>query len=152
MAKHILFLDDSDERHAVMEKSFPDEVYPAATLAQFADALERCGKIDEVWLDHDLGAHDGGVSETCFSGFAAALLLTALPRHRREDIRRVRIHSWNPTGARRMMDVLEAHNFPVIYNPFSHSSDGEADNLERAYRRDEFDHLYHTKKACRDPG
>lgn len=139
----ILFLDDSPERHAVMKEAYPDYL-PAYNLAQFCAILEGPEEVSEVWLDHDLGAHDGGVSDTPFSGLTAALILTTQKRRMP-----VRVHSWNPVGAERMVEVLEEACFDVHYDPFSHSSDGfPGDENDRSWRLYMFDQARDLESEC----
>jgi CheY-like chemotaxis protein len=120
----ILFLDDSPQRTEVF-------LQLAAMAGQKCDAVstydEACDAIraqvyDCVYLDHDLndfgkrsvlaGAY-GGVELT---GTDVCMFITGLKPERRPKA--AVIHSMNPAGARRMVDILTELEIPTAYQPF----------------------------------
>lgn len=76
----------------------------AQTNAQ-AVALLATGDVVEASLDHDLGMENGLVlvKWMCEAGYVPE---------------KVTIHSWNPSGARRMAAVLEDHGHRCVVEPF----------------------------------
>jgi hypothetical protein len=85
-----------------------DAVY-ARTSAQGIDVLQSClehgQRVDELWLDYNLGRGD--------TGAVVVAWLVAQGQPMRELVERVYVHSSDPGGARRMMAELAAAGFVV---------------------------------------
>lgn len=87
-----LWLDD--------ERPVPDESWTLASTCEEAIELLKTGKVEEVSLDHDLGAaKETGYQVACFIEEAAA-------RGTIPVIRRMAVHSANPVGRQRMKQAL----------------------------------------------
>jgi hypothetical protein len=113
---NILFLDDDRERHAAFRATHPnDTIYATWTFAEFFRTLisiSPAGSFDEVHLDHDIGDVDFHGN-----GQLAAHALALLPAEQRPA--RVHIHSWNMTGALRMMEILKNAGYNPTWEPFN---------------------------------
>jgi hypothetical protein len=109
----ILILDDNLDRHNGFRKALSDHVLTHVyTHNQAVKALEDNPAFDLVYLDHDIGDLQDGDKDDYgrdLTGHDVALFMvrvldaTKLPEE-------VIIHSWNPVGARSMLQVLQ----PVV--------------------------------------
>ncbi len=117
----ILFLDDDDLRHelfAEQAKSGGHQAFHAHSIGEF-DGLVDLHDFDEVWLDHDLNdfQYDSLTADMYgegeLDGRAAAHTLKNLLPERRP--KKVVIHSWNPTGAERMAEILREGGFTDVF-------------------------------------
>lgn len=105
----------------------PDETWVwARTLQAGKDVLQHF-EIDECSLDHDLGLHDieeaaieadpellfgrGVASETGLD------LVHWMIEHKRVPPV-VRVHSWNPEGARNMANALNRHGYDCVIDAY----------------------------------
>jgi hypothetical protein len=70
----------------------------------------RRSRLDELWLDHDLGEND-----TIWP--VVELLERAAFEEKPFDIGQILIHSANPAGARKMAQALERWAYPVRLVP-----------------------------------
>lgn len=130
----ILILDDDDARHRRFQQWFAGyDVTHAFTMDQFRRALEGESPFDYIFLDHDLNDHhyrstasvDGdrieGFVGPCtweLTGLDAADDVCALPFEKFPG--HVVVHSWNPDGARKMVDVLRSTGVPTtrwVFDP-----------------------------------
>ena len=117
-----LVLDDDEERHTKFESLLggpKNSVTHVYNLRNFIAEI-TVNVFDVIFLDHDLydfkDLPDGSHVE--FTGYDAAKALSLLPIANRP--RQVFVHSWNPDGARRMMDCLKDNNFNVtrwVFDP-----------------------------------
>lgn len=118
MTIRALVLDDSDERHTRFAASLSGvcELTHARLFSEFTAALRQ--RFDVVYLDHDLGDEIdqekipgmyGG--DRVVDGTDAAALLCDLPAALRPS--RVVVHSWNWSGAQRMMKALRDADYAV---------------------------------------
>jgi hypothetical protein len=101
----ILFLDDDLDRHSKFtEASAGSEVTFVHSVAQAVEALTT-EQFDIAFLDHDL---DGRVfvEEVEGTGTQVAEYIAGMPCETRPRI--VIVHSMNPYGAQRMMNILRA--------------------------------------------
>lgn len=99
----ILFLDDDLDRHSKFtEASNGSEVTFVHGVAQAIEALST-DQFDIAFLDHDL---DGRVfvEESEGTGTEVAEYIAKMPAENRPRI--VIVHSMNPYGAQRMMNIL----------------------------------------------
>jgi len=88
---------------------------PAGVARSSAAGVEllhrhRWSRLDELWLDHDLGE-----SDTIWP--VVELLERAAFEENPLDIRQILIHSANPAGARKMAQALERWAYPVRLVP-----------------------------------
>lgn len=97
----ILFLDDEQARHDRIVQIYDGEtglsLNRVFTYNMFEMLLNAMSPLDIIYLDHDLGDTKTGED--------AALLIAALPPEKRP--KEVRVHSFNPVGARRIIQVLQ---------------------------------------------
>ena len=114
----VLILDDDEARHARFAKWFAGyDVHHVYTISEFEKKITG-GKFDAVFLDHDLNDYGknsvvyNGYTTVELTGFEAAKTLTFLPQELRPT--QVFVHSWNPDGAKMMVDLLESTGFNVI--------------------------------------
>jgi len=101
----ILFLDDDLNRHSKFtEASNGSEVTFVHGVAQAIEALSN-EQFDIAFLDHDL---DGRVfvEESEGTGTEVAEYIAKMPAETRPRIVIVIVHSMNPYGAQRMMNIL----------------------------------------------
>ncbi|MFC4065901.1 cyclic-phosphate processing receiver domain-containing protein [Actinoplanes subglobosus] len=70
----------------------------------------RAGRVDELWLDHDLGGDD-----TIWP--VVEVLERAAFENDPVDVGVIIVHSANPTGAARIAQVLRRWNYPVRLAP-----------------------------------
>jgi CheY-like chemotaxis protein len=122
----ILILDDNPERHDAFD-TFLDgkghEVMHAWTYWDAIGLLED-ERFDLLYLDHDLNDHE---SASVISGMYGSRELTGLDvarfvaRQLADDLKpeRVVVHSWNPMGARSMVDILISVGISATYEPFA---------------------------------
>jgi CheY-like chemotaxis protein len=101
----VLFLDDDKGRLKKAEILFVnDELIKVETAEQAIEILEKNSPFDLVSLDHDLGGEMFCPSDEV-SGFAVAKYISQMPKDKLP--KKVVVHSFNPDGAQKMMDVLQ---------------------------------------------
>jgi hypothetical protein len=90
-------------------RTFAFDAVHARTSRQGLDVLRSCldggQRIDDLWLDYNLGRGD--------TGNVVVAWLTAHAAEMRPLIGRVNVHSSDPHGARRMMAALSDAGFEV---------------------------------------
>lgn len=110
----VLFLDDDPDRVLGYMRHRPNiELTWARTPEQFINEAQRV-RFDILSMDHDLGFYDDGrlmtgadaVREILRRGFGAS------------NNAHIRVHSWNPTGARVMMGLFRYARRWATYEPF----------------------------------
>lgn len=113
----ILFLDDDAERTKIFLSHHPEAIC--------VEHAEDCYKYllsepwDEVHLDHDLGGKVYIDSAETDTGMEVVRVMTdAAKEHLKETL--FIVHSWNPVGAKRMIDSLGDYGYRVVYVPFSY--------------------------------
>jgi hypothetical protein len=101
---NILILDDDSVRHEYFAERFRDhDVWHCYDVPRFR-RLYRSGRSwDVVYLDHDLGTEETGMTAVDF--------MVELRDERRPD--RVVVHSWNPVGSKLMAATLHRWGFNV---------------------------------------
>lgn len=106
----LLILDDDLVRHEFFRAAHArhDRVH-ALTSAEAIDALSLGARFDVALLDHDLGPGDA-------TGEDVARYIAAMPVGHRPL--KVIVHSWNPAGAQRMVDILRDAGVPAGAKPF----------------------------------
>jgi len=110
---NILFLDDSEERQKIFRSEFPHA--HRCTIA--ADAIFNLGfgEWDLVLLDHDLGKEIYADS----NGENTGAEVTRWILKNKPTIKRVVVHSFNPSGAEVMLKNLIEAGYNPIYAPFN---------------------------------
>jgi CheY-like chemotaxis protein len=125
MVKKILILDDDRVRHYCFDEKFAID-YPDAkidhvyTANECIEALKRTDKYDLVHLDHDLGDFGPYSDEKEHTGVDVCRWMAGtdgLTEDKRPDM--IIVHSWNATGAKRMIDILRDAGFTVFQKLFS---------------------------------
>lgn len=120
----VLFLDDDQQRH----DSFTKELKRRGIDAELAevhfaysiwDAKEELQTKDEAFdiafLDHDLSGQQM-VMQREGTGTIVAEYIAAMPQEQQPKL--VVVHSFNATGAQRMMKILQAAKISCLYIPF----------------------------------
>jgi hypothetical protein len=97
------------------------EIIHAWDVEQAIEALNK-GTFDLVHLDHDLEDYITGPYGERFerTGLDVAQFLANMDPEKHPVVSVV--HSWNPPGAKAMLDVLRAAHLNVTYAPFSDGS------------------------------
>ena len=112
----ILVLDDDDVRHEAFKFAYwKYDLHQARTHDEAVALLEKHSPYDRVFLDHDLNDHQYISRER--TGLDTAAFITNLPRdkHPKEVI----VHSWNPDGAKYMVQRLHDGDIRTIRWLFS---------------------------------
>jgi hypothetical protein len=113
----ILVLDDDKLRHASFARRF--EGHEVAHVFDPYEAVEKmiAEKWDLVHLDHDLGWFEYNPYKMEVSGTEVVRMMVdrILPENRPDQ---VIVHSWNPDGARRMVEILREAGFTVSQEMF----------------------------------
>jgi len=122
-----LFLDDDETRQSIFFRNWlkfkkdGDVLVQTRTVEETIDALKTQGPFDLVDLDHDLGGKTF-VKEIEGTGYQVALFIeteldaSLMPKH-------AIVHSYNPEGARRMMESLAKKITSVQFIPFGSKKD-----------------------------
>ena len=116
----ILVLEDNMDRFESIYYHYAAEASQTIGARNYREAKAAIDQhvagdivIDYIMLDHDLGdfSGDGGKELTGFdvAKYLVASGLRSIP---------VRIHSWNPEGAKRMAETLTAAGFDVEVKPW----------------------------------
>jgi CheY-like chemotaxis protein len=103
----ILFLDDDPTRIQKFKQAMIGHEVIAVETADDAIARLRAESFDAVSLDHDLGGEVYVASEEHNTGYSVAKEMVTI-----ENRPTTIIHSYNPVGAKRMADKLNAPHIP----------------------------------------
>ncbi len=110
----IFILDDAHDRHTLLRSFLNKEVVEAQISSAYnydeGIRLVSSQDFDLMFLDHDLGEVYYEHYAARKNGTSFVRELTTLPMLRPKAIF---IHSMNPDGANRMIDVLEYYNYTV---------------------------------------
>lgn len=90
--------------------------------------LQHKGLVEEISLDHDLGHHNlelpqdpDELAEVMYKAGQSEQtgmdLVTWMIEHDRVPAK-IRIHSWNPSGAKLMSETLRRHGYECVVKPF----------------------------------
>jgi len=101
----ILFLDDDEERCTAFLKKNANVVIVHTAMDAIL-ALQEKYYWDYVFLDHDLGGYDDGMT-------VVEWIVTNRPH-----IGQMFIHSWNPPAADMMTNTLKNNGYPAFQEPF----------------------------------
>ena len=125
----ILILDDDSSRHIIFAKRFAGHELTHTFDAWEALELMKTTKFDLVQLDHDLGQFEYVPYKVEVTGTEVAngMAQGLLPENRPDM---VVIHSWNPAGARRMLDILREAEFNVFLDMFNNGEHYPVASLE----------------------
>ena len=111
-----LFLDDDSNRIKQARICFAVDILDIAeTAIQAVKLLAKHSPYDLVSLDHDLGGKVYCPSDI-MSGWAVAVYIAHMPKEKLP--KQVVIHSFNPDGAEKMLNVLQGI-VPVIKQPWT---------------------------------
>lgn len=109
MTERILFLDDSEERHAQFARQHPEAVREYTAWATI-EALRLSPRFDVVYLDHDLGTTETGMDVVDF----------IVQMSEEDRPLRVVVHSYNvPAAQLRMLPALNRAGIPTTHEPFA---------------------------------
>lgn len=111
----ILFLDDDQTRWELFfemaKKKHPDASITWVKTAKDAiSALEASMDWDQIYLDHDLADfhyRNQGASESTGQDVARYLVARFRNEGVPEPVPQVVVHSWNPEGSRRMLEIFD---------------------------------------------
>ena len=113
---NILFLDDDNNRTRLARQWFmKHNLLTAETAEEAKEILISNPRFDLAMLDHDLGGKVYCPSDEN-SGYDVALFISLMNREFMP--KQVIVHSFNPTGARKMVSVLSDADIPVEHIPF----------------------------------
>lgn len=139
----IFILDDDPLRHLNFSKRFDTwhEVVHAYTTEEAGLMLTKLGPFDVCYLDHDLndyGKHSmvaTGYGMQELTGFDVARFIA---RELAVDKRptRVVVHSWNPPGARMMVEILQEVGIPTTYEPFQADAEDDISDLTEQFNKE----------------
>jgi len=109
----ILFVDDVEHRHVNFLSAFPEK--DAEGVVWAGDPESACGALlqfdfSEIWLDHDAAPimWNDGNNYYVPTFFVVAMFLVAMKFRGK-----VYIHTGNPAGASRMLNLLKSHGIAV---------------------------------------
>ena len=111
----ILFLDDEQWRHDLVEKWHPGEVTHVFNCVQFFKAIHSPVTFTEIWLDHDLGQlndkdpvqGDGMIASRMLVDLYMAFDHFPVPN-------KIKVHSFNKPAADRMVSFLTTHFYTQV--------------------------------------
>lgn len=109
----IFFLDDDPKRTHTFRSSVPQADCVETAQGMIA-LLAKHGKATMVFLDHDLGGEvyvDSG-REDC------GMEVVRWVCQNKPEVKQFIVHSYNPDGARRMVEDLTAAGYEVVRIPF----------------------------------
>jgi len=107
----VLILDDERHRHDAYDKQYAGaEVWHAYTMRQFQDAWAKVRRFDVVSFDHDLAYSETGAE-------IAEWMVKRVTPSTTPGV--CRVHSWNPVGAKAIMQILAAAGLNVERAPFA---------------------------------
>lgn len=119
----VFILDDEKMRQRAFERRFKDhEIVRAWNFWEALPLLWSHAAFDLAFLDHDLASafarsRPDDAPGWEMTGADVATFMAALPVDKRP--RRIVVHSWNRSGADRMVRVLRAAGYPrVEYEAF----------------------------------
>ena len=121
-----MVLDDNVERHNAFDNCFNKDQVEHAWTYWDAVALLDSELFDLVYLDHDLNDFEHTSIAQCswgdreLTGVDIARFI-ALELDVSKRPKRVIVHSWNPDGARLMVNILRDVGILSTYEPFSSS-------------------------------
>ena len=115
----VFLLDDDTSRHSWFARRFPGDHLDVAVDVPAARALLDANYYDAVFLDHDLlpehyKLQSGRDDER--TGYAIASWLAATPRL--QPAATIIVHTRNPDGAMRMVELMRAAGRRAEYVPF----------------------------------
>jgi len=131
----IFFLDDQDERHALVEQVLSKNEHRVLHAFDILEGIEIINKCQEriglAMLDHDLGCVDYyGDGKTPITG---EMFVNSMIKGVSKDKwpAQVIIHSYNDAGSRVMRSILEKNDIFAVHWPFSKDM---VENVKRQIR------------------
>jgi hypothetical protein len=117
----ILVLDDEQERHEGFARRFKGhDVYHVYTYAQACAALANNFRFDLAQLDHDLCDFwqdpETGCTYERTGEDVTKYIIDYIPEGLRP--KRVVVHSWNPGGAQRMLELFRDAGVPAVRDAY----------------------------------
>jgi CheY-like chemotaxis protein len=107
--KKFLIVEDNQERIKWFEECFKDHTLHIATSAEQGIEFLKVATYDAIFLDHDLGFDPVTKEKTervyLASGVGTGYEVAQFIYQHASDTR-VIVHSWNPGGARNIIDLL----------------------------------------------
>lgn len=111
----ILFLDDDPQRweffFEIVKKRHPLAIVHWVKTAKAAiEKLDATLEWDQIYLDHDLADfhyRNQGASESTGQDVARYLVARFRNEGVPEPVPQVVVHSWNPEGSRKMLEILD---------------------------------------------
>lgn len=116
MKRRVFVLEDDEQRQNWFLKRFFGHVVDIAPTAAEGVTLLNANRYDAIFLDHDLSPeHSAGLNHD--DGKTGYDVAWHLARHPQRNALTV-VHSMNPSGSKRMVDLLRDHGATVQYLPF----------------------------------
>ena len=110
----IFILEDDENRIKVFKRSFIGIDLTMTDLADEAIKRLKTEKYDFIFLDHDLGGEVFVDSQNKNTGSEVAKHIT----HTLNKSTMVIIHSFNPSGAKNMFDIMKSYKMECVIAPF----------------------------------
>lgn len=104
-----LFLDDCPNRTKLFKSKYPHAT-TVETATKCIEVLQQYDKIDELYLDHDLGGMMMVDSDREDCGMEVVRWLV----DNKKDINHIVVHSLNPVGAKQMVLALKDAGYRAI--------------------------------------
>jgi DNA-binding NtrC family response regulator len=122
---NVLFLDDSHHRLVSLMDALSQmdilkniNIDYAPSAQQAIDKLSKDNKYNMIFLDHDLeDFHYSNQSARERTGQEVAQWIA----DNKIDCDFIMVHSWNPQGSKRMVDIMKDKYCNVVYLPFDSS-------------------------------
>jgi hypothetical protein len=113
--------DDTEERHPNFARRFKGHVVVhVCTCAEACAALEKNPRFDLAQLDHDLCDFvedpDSGLTFERTGTDVAEFIVLTLPKELRP--KKIIVHSWNPGGAQRMLEMFRDVGIDAIRDAY----------------------------------
>ncbi len=127
----IIFLDDNEIRQARTKSMLPS-IVQTRTADETIEAIKKAGRIDYLFLDHDLGGEIYVDSSKQNTGMTVAKWLS----NNKKDIGLIVIHSFNHDGAYNMLSVLIGAGYTVTKMTFmSHGFDDLIGSIQKGMEK-----------------
>ena len=119
----VFLLDDDRRRHRWFAKRFHGDFVDVAVDVKQAQEFLAANSYDAIFLDHDLRPEHYGstINDDEKTGYAIAHFLASHPQLQRAAF--IMVHSYNPEGAMRMVEVLRNAGRQAEYVPFNYLDD-----------------------------
>jgi len=122
--RHILFLDDDENRHEIFKEDTAhltnDFIVEAFSYSHVVEIFNRFtpDTWDIVFLDHDLGVEDQMCIPDVTNRFPTGSDVARYMVENGIKAKKIIIHSYNSVGAANMINIFKEVGVTAIYHPF----------------------------------